>query len=134
VHERGGLRNAQRGSASIIAGSLGVSGPVATLSAQTSEPLAGLMLAKGDHRGAMGRATPLVLLPSPPFGRLGSRRGLAALFENGRQALPNWDCAAEAHFKRGEDRVSAANVARELHDHVSVDRQSAVLQHSLFLT
>jgi len=41
----------------------------------------------------------------------GPRRGLDGLFESGRQGLPNWDCAAEAHFKRGENRVSAANAA-----------------------
>src|SRR5262249_55291273 len=41
-------------------------------------------------------------LPSP-FGRLGSRQGFRRSFWSGRQGLPNWDCAAEAHFKRGED-------------------------------
>ena len=41
------------------------------------------------------------------------RRALDGLFESGRQGLPNWDCAAEAHFKRSEDRVSAANAAAD---------------------
>jgi len=43
----------------------------------------------------------------------GPRRSLDGLFESGRQGLPNWDCAAEAHFKRGADRVSAAKLRRD---------------------
>ena len=53
---------------------------------------------------ALWRAHPEAFSPGP-------RRGLDGLFESGRQGMPNWDCAAEAHFKRGEDRVSAANAA-----------------------
>jgi hypothetical protein len=44
--------------------------------------------------------------PSPPFGRLGSPAGLDRPFEMVWRELPKWDCAGEAHFKRGERRRS----------------------------
>jgi hypothetical protein len=54
---------------------------------------------KGDPRGAREGPSAAVTSPLPPFGRLGSCRSLDGLFESVRQGLPNWDCAAEAHFK-----------------------------------
>jgi hypothetical protein len=59
----------------------------------------------------MGPDTHRLSPPHLPTVGSGPRRGLDGLFENGRQGLPNWDCTAEAHFKHGEDRVSAANAA-----------------------
>jgi hypothetical protein len=56
--------------------------------------------------GCNGRATPPLLPSLAPSVGSGPRRGLDGLFESGRQGLPNWDCAAEAHFKRDEDRVN----------------------------
>jgi hypothetical protein len=55
----------------------------------------------GTHR--YGKEHPATFSsPRLPSLLLGSQRGLDRLFESGRQGLPNWDCAAEARFKRGE--------------------------------
>jgi hypothetical protein len=50
-----------------------------------------------------GERTQQRLIPLA-FGRLGSPAGLDRPFEMVWRELPKWDCAVEAHFKRGERR------------------------------
>jgi len=64
-----------------------------------------LLLATGCDMGPAHGSVQSPRLPSVGSGR---RRSLDGFFESGGQGLPNWDCAVEAHFKRGEDRVSGA--------------------------
>jgi hypothetical protein len=62
-----------------------------------------------------------------------------------RRGQCNWRCYAagsgcafgpeDQHHRHHQAAVAASSeTGRQLHDHVSVDRQSAVLQHALLLT
>jgi hypothetical protein len=55
---------------------------------------------------ALWRTRPEAFSPGP-------RRGLDGLFESGRQRLPNWDCAAEAHFKRRRIELAQSRQRRD---------------------
>ena len=50
-----------------------------------------------------GERTQQRLVPSPPFGRLGSLLGLDRLFEIVWQELPKWDGKHEAHVNEAHD-------------------------------
>ena len=55
---------------------------------------------------ALWRTRPEAFSPGP-------RRGLDGLFESGRQGLPNWDCAAEAHFKPARIELAHLTLLRD---------------------